>query len=285
VSPDFLRTLRVHILAGRTFLESDVNTHPPPLVLSRSLAEFLWPGQKLDNAVGRCLVVDMEQRGCSTVVGVARDVRYGYAAQSRYVWNAFYALPSSPATSLGSAAFRIAYFVASTGDLDNTATRVREVIREVVPDLPMPTLRVEPTQLVVLGRRILPWEYMAAGTTYFGVLALLLGVVALSANFTLSVVMQRKPLALKMALGASRPGLALAILLRALRISLIGGIIGSVLAVLSGPVFRQLEVGVESMDVWTIGAVGALVLALTGVASAVPIAWLVAVQPAELLRE
>lgn len=70
ISPDWFQTMRVPVLAGRTFTDAD-DTHAPRVVIvNETFARRFWPGQ---NPVGKTMVVG---RGPSTseVVGVAADV-------------------------------------------------------------------------------------------------------------------------------------------------------------------------------------------------------------------
>src|SRR5262249_30643422 len=75
VAPGYFRTLGIPLLAGRDFAWSD-RGHSPVAIVSRSLAERLWPGQ---DPRGKRVVVPVDGRPlppAAEVIGVAADARY-----------------------------------------------------------------------------------------------------------------------------------------------------------------------------------------------------------------
>ncbi|MDP9119924.1 MAG: ABC transporter permease [Acidobacteriota bacterium] len=78
VSTGYFRTLRVPLLRGRDFTAHDLSPSPRVLIVNRSLAEVLWPGQ---DAVGRLLIRD--HNTTVEVVGVVEDVTCALAVVAR----------------------------------------------------------------------------------------------------------------------------------------------------------------------------------------------------------
>jgi predicted permease len=74
--PDYLRTLRIPVLAGRDFAPTDDHDHRRVAIVTRSLAERLWPGQ---TALGRRVRLhNPETEGEPIeIVGVAADAKLG----------------------------------------------------------------------------------------------------------------------------------------------------------------------------------------------------------------
>src|SRR5690606_17395198 len=70
VSPGYFRTVGLSVLDGRAFEPGDGPTSPRVAVVSRTMAEALWPGE---SALGRCLLVGPATEECSSVVGVVED--------------------------------------------------------------------------------------------------------------------------------------------------------------------------------------------------------------------
>ena len=71
-APDYFRTLRIPLLAGREFEDRDDETAAPVAIVNATLAQRFWGGAS--NAIGkRIRVGDGEWR---TVIGVAADVKY-----------------------------------------------------------------------------------------------------------------------------------------------------------------------------------------------------------------
>ena len=72
VGPDYFRTLRIPIVAGRAFEDRDDETAAPVAIVNNTLAQRFWGGAA--NAIGkRIRVGDGDWR---TVIGVAADVKY-----------------------------------------------------------------------------------------------------------------------------------------------------------------------------------------------------------------
>ncbi len=69
----YFSTLRVPLLSGRAFQESDIPTSPPVVVVNETLAERHWPGE---NPVGERIVVHFRQAIEREIVGVVRDTKH-----------------------------------------------------------------------------------------------------------------------------------------------------------------------------------------------------------------
>ncbi len=76
VSPTLFDVMRIPIVRGRAFSDADDANAPPVAIVSRRLADALWPSQ---NPIGRMLVWPSEkgpERPAMRVVGVAADTRH-----------------------------------------------------------------------------------------------------------------------------------------------------------------------------------------------------------------
>ena len=72
VGPDYFRTLRINMVAGRPFEDRDHETAQPVIVVNNTLAERFWGSAA--NAIGKHMRVgNGESR---TVIGVAADLKY-----------------------------------------------------------------------------------------------------------------------------------------------------------------------------------------------------------------
>ena len=72
VSPDFFATMGTRILRGRGITAEDRRGAPRVDGRQRSMAKKLWPNQ---DAIGKCIRVNADTMPCTTVVGIAEDVR------------------------------------------------------------------------------------------------------------------------------------------------------------------------------------------------------------------
>jgi len=68
----YLETIRIPLIAGRDFAETDGAGKPPVSIVNESLVRRLWPGQ---SAIGKRLRLGCHETNEMEVVGVARDAR------------------------------------------------------------------------------------------------------------------------------------------------------------------------------------------------------------------
>ena len=72
VSPDFFVTIGTRIIRGRGFTDADSRTAAKVMVVSEGMARVLWPGK---DPMGQCARVDADTMPCTSVVGIAEDIR------------------------------------------------------------------------------------------------------------------------------------------------------------------------------------------------------------------
>jgi putative ABC transport system permease protein len=84
VTPGFFRTMRLPVVAGRTFTDGDTERTPLVVVVSKALANRYWPGH---DPLGKRLRMPMPSPPYTqtwvTIVGVAGDTRYRELQASR----------------------------------------------------------------------------------------------------------------------------------------------------------------------------------------------------------
>jgi len=76
VSPQFFAALRIPLVAGRTFLDSEMTAEPSAVIVSQRLVSRFWPGQ---DPIGKRIkfgAADDSDVPWLSIVGVVRDVRY-----------------------------------------------------------------------------------------------------------------------------------------------------------------------------------------------------------------
>ena len=74
VSDGYFDAMGTRILRGRGITTADRQGSPLTVVVSQSMAKKLWPGR---DALGQCLKIGADTVPCSTVVGIAEDIRRG----------------------------------------------------------------------------------------------------------------------------------------------------------------------------------------------------------------
>jgi predicted permease len=194
VSPDYFRTLRIPLLAGRVFTPRDDLTSPPVVILSRLAATRLWPGQSpLGRRVTFGKVPDRPEARWWTVVGVVGDVRDTDPATAPEVetYISQFQLPPS----------RAALIVRSAGDPRRLVGTIRRTLRHLDPDLPLD--HVQTLDEVVAGSL----GGTRVKTVLLGLFAsLAVGLAALGVYGLIgqAVAERRREMSLRIALGAQR---------------------------------------------------------------------------------
>jgi hypothetical protein len=70
VSPDYFRTLRIPLRAGRVFSDADAGTSQPVVVLNEQAARRFFGGEALGKTIR------WQRYGVRTIVGIVGDIRY-----------------------------------------------------------------------------------------------------------------------------------------------------------------------------------------------------------------
>jgi putative ABC transport system permease protein len=261
VTPGYFEAVGMPLRAGRTFDERDASDAPAVGIINRTLAEQLWPGQ---DAVGR--TIHLFGNTPFRVIGVVGDVHQHAldAAPRPEMYRPFEQWTLSGMTVM----------VAADADPAALAAQVRDVVASIDRGVPIVSLR--PLADVLddsLGGR----RFVASVLSFFGVLALLLGVIGVYGVMTHAVSARRGEFSVRIALGATRRDVLGHALRGGIAPVLVGLAVGTLAALATGWLLESLLFGVQPGDPLVI-AVAALVLG----ASALLAIWLPARRVASL---
>lgn len=271
VTPGFVETLRIPVLAGRPFSPEDRLNSERVVLVSRALATRLWPGE---DAIGKRLFWGGTTGRTRTVVGVVGDVRDvrldAEPPPMLYVPHAQVDLP--------------AMTVIARTPLAATALApvLREAVRQLDPGLP--PADVHDVNGSRIGTATAP-RFNLMVVTSFAALALILAVTGVYGALAFTVAERRREIAVRLALGATPSNVVRLVLASGVGAAAAGIAAGLAGALLGVRVLESLLYGVAPRDPLSFAAAAALLLVTAAVACYLPARRAAAVDPAMILRE
>jgi predicted permease len=277
ISEDYFQAMGLTLVQGRDLThelpEMLEDGTPPPLdvVISRSLAEAVWPGE---DAVGKQAQLWVTPDRVGTVVGVVEDMRERGPDQDERM--AIYFTYTVGAWS------PVHFVVHTTGAPLDILPTVRALLTEVDPDVPMSRVQ---TMDEMIGNSMASRRFTMTLLAVFAGVALVLALAGLYGVIADSVSQRAQELGIRVALGASPQEVVELVVGQGMRPALLGIGVGLVAALALSGVLRSLLFGVADTDLATYTAVGG-VLALAALAACwLPTRAVLKMDPAKVLRE
>jgi predicted permease len=267
VGPNYLRTMRIPLLAGRDFTPRDAAQTQPVAIVNQALADRYWPHQ---DALGKRL---RAQGDSFTVVGVARNSNYGRLNETPQ--------PIIYLPLLQDFYHDAVIHARVSGDPAAFVPVVEKTVHELNADLPL--FNVMPLKTVI---KLASTMERIAGTFVgvFGLLALVLAAVGIYGVVAYSTRQRSHEIGIRMALGAERVDVLRLVLGQGLRLALSGVGIGLAMSFAATRFLRTWLFGVAATDPLTYAGVVLLLGAVALAACYVPARRATRVEPTEALR-
>jgi putative ABC transport system permease protein len=276
---DYLKVMRIHLLAGRDFTDQDArDTSSSVAVISLALAKTLWGGGEVDGtgALGKRIYIPNAAHHWSTVVGVAADVHHqSLDADDR---RSFY-VPESAWGWANASGMLVVRALSTSAALER---QVRSAVAGADPSQPVTDMRtMDAVVASSAAQRSLALTLFAA----FATLAVLLSAAGIYGVLAGSVAERTREIGLRSALGATPGDLLRMVLARGLGLAAAGVAFGLIGALATTRYLRALLFGVAPMDPLMLGAAASLLLIVAAAACFVPARRAIRVDPMEALRE
>jgi predicted permease len=260
VTPDYLKTLNVRLVAGRFVEASDIAGGSRVMVVSEALAKAAWPGQ---NAIGKriaCCEGTPSDPRWKTVVGVVGDVHSRGPTQD--LQPEFYLPVAQVPPQAWDWIQRTMTIVVRSDRLDvaGLAVAIRAAVHEVDPSLPV--FRVQ-TMEESLGTTLAPVRFNMVLLSVLGGIGLTLAAVGIYGVIAYFVGLRTQEIGVRIALGATPANVLQLMLWQGMRPVIAGLVVGGVAAAWATRLLRGSLFGVSSADPTTMVAV---TLAMTAVA-------------------
>jgi len=252
ITPTYLETMGVPLVAGRNFTEQDSLSRPWRVVISQRLAESLWPGEQ---AVGRVMTLWQGQSNLAAeVIGVAADMRD---------WNL--AGPPSLAVYLccGAGMSPVQIVLHTRGRPQAAVPAMRDVLRALDPNLPLYNIR---TFEELVGGSLASRRFTMLLLGALACVALVLAMAGVYGVLSWSVSRRKAEIGMRIALGASRGSVLGLIVAQGMRPVVAGLLLGLAAALAVSRVLSSLLFEVAPADALTYATVG-LALALAAALS------------------
>lgn len=282
----FLRTLGIPLIRGRDFAESDSATSPSVALISEKFRQRYF---LTEDPVGRKIHIGPPQflqitpgRNTSdsadvTIIGVIGDFK-----------NAGLALPPEPQiVALYSQHPLVNYgfkdiVIRTASEPRLLAPEIRRQLHELDSDMPFAEVQTmdELVEAQTGGQR-----FTTALLASFAVAGLALAVVGIYGVVSFLVAQRKQELAVRMALGASHGKVLWVVLKQSLEAAAVGAAIGLCGAWASQKLTSGLLFGISPVDPLTFAGAAVFLLIVAAIASAIPGARVLRIDPAEALRQ
>ena len=206
--------MEIPLVRGRWFEERDGLSGALVAVVNEGLADQLWPGE---DPLGRRLRMFPEGNPWMEVIGIVADVSYLGVRTAPPV--KLYIPHLQAATSAYYAPNRMTLLVRTDAAASGVVDRVREVIAEVRPGVPIGPVRNMDS---VVARALQTDRFVLLLLSAFAVIALLFAAVSVYGVVARSVATRTREIGLRMALGADRVEVARRVVLDGLVMAAVG---------------------------------------------------------------
>jgi putative ABC transport system permease protein len=280
ISPRYLRAMRVPIIRGRDFAESDAAGRPGVALISEALARRFWPN---GDPLGKHLTLTFFPGIPREVVGVVGDVKVDSLDETRPV-DTIYVAANQLTAPNGQTweSFGLTLTVRTKSDPHNAISAVTESIHQVGPDIPVTDVL---SMDDVIAQSMSPQRFNLLLLAAFAGLALLLAAVGIYGVLSYTVRRRVREIGIRMALGASHSDVLRLVVGDGMKPILTGVGIGLVAALALSRLVASLVFGVRPTDPLTFTAVALLLVVVGIVANTLPAYRATRVEPVRTLRE
>jgi predicted permease len=273
VSPGWISTMKIPLIAGRDFRPQD--TPPGEAIVNETFVRTFFSGQ---DPIGRTFERGANQP-LNTIVGVTPDVPYH---DLREPSSAVFYIPFGEIDDK-SAPLRFATFVVHTDGQNPLAlaNSLRQIVAERHNGLRVSNIT---TQLALVRDQTIRERLIAMLATFFAAVALLLAGIGLYAVLKYSVLQRRREIGIRMAIGSTRAGIVRLVTLDVFLMIALGGCAGVALGFGAARYVASLFYQVKATDADMIALPACAILVTALVATLPAVLRALRTDPTEILR-
>ena len=269
VSGRYFEVVRIQLLDGRLFNDQDDASAPRRVVVSKTVADRIFPGVR---AVGQSLTTG---GGPREVVGVVADVALD--AQGRMDGHVYHPHRQFAADRNWS----LTQVVRTTGSTDALQGEVRRAIAALDPQLVM----YKPVSLAdAIGRGEAQRVFTLRLLTTFAGVALALAALGMFGVLSYGVRLRSREFGIRMALGADRGSIRRMVLREGLVVTAIGTAVGLLGAVGLSRLMASLVFGIDPLDPTVMASAAGFMAVVAAFAAYLPAYRATSVEPSSVLQ-
>jgi predicted permease len=269
VSEGYPAAMGIPLLGGRDFSAGDLADKEPVMLVNKTLANALWPGE---DPIGKFIIGPCAKE--RRVIGVVGDVRHLSLEQP--AGNEMY-IPARQCDDLAGSYL----VVRSTLSPGQVAATLRAALTPIAPNLARNDFR---TLQQIVDRSVSPRRFTVLLLGGYAVFALILASLGIYALISYSVNQRTQEIGIRMALGASARDVQARIIGQTLRLAMIGLLIGAGASWLLARGASGLLFGVTAGDPETFVAMIAILTIVALVAGFLPARRASRIEPMVALR-
>jgi predicted permease len=281
VLPGYLASMGITILAGRELTWSDVEQRTGAAVISRTLADRLWPDE---NPIGKGIITYQDGPPWYRIVGVADHVR-SEGLDKAPVEAVYYPTTAMTGASVTGHPFPDIFYTVRTAGVDagSLAPSLQQVLRSMDPAIPLAGAQIM-TDVIARSGQVARISFMMLLLGISAVMALFLSAVGLYGVIAYLVGRRQAEIGVRMALGARVGQVIRLIMAQSVMLAAAGIAIGVVAALATTRVLESLLFEVQPGDPTVLLLVSMILLLVSLLASLVPARRAARTDPSEALR-
>jgi predicted permease len=272
VDSAYFQTMKIPLLRGRSFTDSDNEGSVRVAIVNQTLAEQLWPNQ---DAVGKRFTSDETKATLWQVIGVAQNGKYGVLAEDPQPY--FY-LPIAQ----NFMAMRVLELRTSIAP-EALILPVQQQIKNLDPGLPIFLLRTM-TDSLAGANGFMIFRMGALLASSIGAMGLTMAVVGVYGVVAFAASQRTREIGIRMALGANRTQVLKLVLRQGVWVVVAGAALGLLVTIGISRQVANLLLGVSATDPLTFITATAVLLAAALYACFVPARRAMKVDPMVALR-
>ena len=269
VGPEFFETMRLPLVWGRTFTQSDLQSERTVAVVNRTFVQRFLAGK---NPIGVHLggTTPSGKEVEREIVGIVGDAKYENLRKN-----------IEPTTYVPLQEGAAHFAIRASTDAEAMIPVVRQVVASVDDNLPLFDIR---TQTATIDRSLFNERLVAQLSSFFGAVALILACVGLYGLLSYEVARRTREIGIRTALGAQRREIFRLVLRQGLALTLFGAFVGIAAAIGVTRYLGSLLYGVAATDPLTFVTIAFTLLTVALLACYIPSRRATRVDPITALR-